>query len=430
MNAPEQTDVLIAGGGPAGSLLACLLARRGVSVVLVEKETKLQRSFRGENIAARSVRTLRELGFGPLLAEAGFLELTGVTVREDGKPLMHIDYGKFSLRTLPIDIPQPSLIGLFTEQARLHTNCTHLNGTTLTGLLEEDGAVVGATVRSAASGTREIRARIVIGADGRFSRVRKRSGLPVDVQPMARDFLSFLVPRPEQWGQGAELVVSGDRHLVVLPTYPDMLRIGHNLPKRGLAELRAAGFPAFRESIASLDPRLAPLVHAHLTSWDDTGFLEIFTAEMERWTRNGLLLIGDASHTATPILGQGVNLAIQDAVSVVPVLVRALATGSGPVPESALLDFVADRKRHKQLVTRYQRMQEASLSESRPARTRVRRARLRVLNALPIKYRLLDKVINAPHPIDPVDVQLGLAAARIPAMRAPRDAELPTPVAG
>jgi 2-polyprenyl-6-methoxyphenol hydroxylase-like FAD-dependent oxidoreductase len=245
---------------------------------------------------------------------------------------------------------------------------------------------------------------VVIGADGRFSKVRKASGLTADVRPMARDFLSFKLPRPPEWGSEAQLVVDGDRHLVVLPTFPDSLRIGHNLPKRGLGALRAAGFDAFRSSVASMSAQLAPLVQDHLRSWDDTGFLEIFTAELPEWSRDGLLLIGDASHTATPILGQGVNLGMQDAVTLAPVLARALDRTAGALPASQFAEFVAGRRAHKNSVTRFQRMQERQLAAHTPRAVALRRQRFRLLNAFPGKYRIFDKVINARHTIDPVDI--------------------------
>ncbi len=407
MTIPTTADVLIVGGGPAGSLLGCLLARRGVEVLLVEKQTHLDRDFRGETLAAPSVVTLRKLGFGPALRAHGYLETSGVIMRMEGRRVFGVDYSRFPIGALPIDIPQPALIGIFNDATRDLPNFTYLGGTTFTRLVESDGVVRGAVLRRRDGAVAEVRTRIVIGADGRFSKVRRASGLAADIRPMARDFLSFKLPRPPEWGNGAELIVDRDKHLVVLPTFPDWLRIGHNMPKGGYGQLRKDGFEAFKAGIGRLDVRLAPLIDAHLRSWDDTGFLEIFTAEMPRWARDGLLLIGDASHTATPILGQGVNLAIQDTVCLAPLLAARLAQGSpgDVIPATAFTDFVATRHAHKSLVTRFQRMQEKSLTARRPAATALRRARFRLLDRLPLKYRVFSKVINMPHPVDPVDVR-------------------------
>ncbi|WP_326552094.1 FAD-dependent monooxygenase [Micromonospora sp. NBC_01813] len=404
-DATVHTDVLIIGGGPAGALLGQLLARRGISVLVAERQTNLEREFRGETIAAPSVVTLRRLGFGPALDAHGYLRTEGVTMRMEGRRVMHVDYRRFAVGTVPIDIPQPALIGMFIDAGRTSPGFDYQFGTTFTRLVEQDGAIRGAWLRRRDGSTVEVRARLVVGADGRFSKVRHGAGLTADVQQMARDFLSFRLPRPPEWGLQAELVISRDRHLVVLPTWPDSLRIGANLPKRSLGALRKAGFDAFRSMVTGLDPRLAPLVAEHLRSWDDTSFLEIFTAEVPQWTRDGLILIGDASHTCTPILGQGVNVAIQDAVCLAPVVAEALASGNDPVVTSAqLADFVARRRRHKAFVTKFQRVQESALAQGGTVGVLARRARYRLLDVLPLKYRIFGSVLNAPHEIDPADL--------------------------
>lgn len=410
---PTSTDVLIIGGGPAGALLSCLLSRRGISNVVVEKQNDLARSFRGETIAAPSVQTLHALGFGPGLAQHGYLQTSSVVTVLEGKPVLAVDYKRFGDGTLPIDIPQPALIELFNRSAAAAGHTTYLAGWTMTDLLVDAAhRVTGASIKSGSERV-AISARVVVGADGRFSKVRKASGLEAQVQPMQRDFLSFLLPRPAGWGDSAELVVQGDKHLVILPTFPDQLRIGHNLTKRGLGELRTKGFPAFQRSIGEMDPRLAQLVKEHLNGWDDCGFLEIFTAELTQWTRDGLVLIGDASHTATPILGQGVNLALQDVVTIVPVLAAALARYDGPLPASAFDGFVAARRKHKNFVTKFQRMQERQLAVGDPRGMLVRRWRYRALNATPLKYKLFNRVINARHDIADVDLRLATAAEPI-----------------
>ncbi|MER5435292.1 FAD-dependent monooxygenase [Streptomyces sp. NPDC002588] len=407
MSIPTSTDVLIVGGGPAGALLGCLLARRGIEVLVVEKQQHLDRDFRGETLAAPSVVTLRKLGFGPALEQHGYLETRAVTMRMEGRQVLHVDYGRFGLDVLPIDIPQPALIGIFNEQSAGLPGYTYASGTGFTGLIEEDGVVRGAVLKRKDGERVTVRARLVVGADGRFSRVRKAAGITARITPMERDFLSFKLPRPAGWGNNAELVVEQGKHLVVLPTFPDFLRIGHNLPKRGLGELRKEGFDAFRAGIAAIDPRLEPLLTEHLRSWDDTGFLEIFTAEVDDWARDGLILIGDASHTCTPILGQGVNLAIQDTVCLAPVIARSLARGGAgsALPAAEFAEFVATRRKHKARVTRFQRLQEAALAMHTPLQTLLRRARFRTLDHLPLKYVVFGKVINAPHPVDAADLR-------------------------
>ncbi|MBA0050980.1 FAD-binding protein [Streptomyces sp. AJS327] len=406
MGIPHETDVLIVGSGPAGALLGYLLARRGVDVLVVEKQADFEREFRGESLAAPSVITLRKLGFGEDLDHHGYLESSGVGMWLEGRRVFHVDYRRFSIGTLPIEFPQPPLIRAFQRRAASLPHHHFVGGTRFTGLLEEDGRVRGAVLRPPGGTPVTVRARLVVGADGRFSKVRKAAGLAPRTDQSARDLLSFRLPRPDGWPLESELVVRRDQHLAVLPTYPDAIRVSHNLPKRGLGALRARGLESFRERVVTIDPRLAPLVERHLRSWDDTGFLEVFNAELDEWARDGVLLIGDASHTATPTLGQGVNLAIQDVVGVAPLIASALANGAGgpSVPATAFGEFIAERRRHKAFVARFQKRQEASLAMRSGWQVAARRARFRMLHALPLKYGVFDRLLNTPHRVHPDDL--------------------------
>lgn len=454
-----ETDVLIIGGGPAGALLGYLLARQGRRVIVAEKEHglerfasipglgegtagalawngagtmrllaaargglgpagevathgtgpgKLARDPRGETIAARSVRTLLQLGFGPALERHGYLPLTGLSLREAGRRIVSVDYRRFPIRALPIDIPQPALIATFFQQATTYRGFTLLTGTRFTALCERGGQVVGARLERPGGGVVEVSAKLVVGADGRFSAVRAASGLRASIAAAERSFVWLKTKRPRGWGYEAQLVVDGGEHLLILPSFPDHLRIAFSLPTGGLEALHASGLASFRARLAALDSRLAPLLEAHVTSWDDTVYDETFTAELGDWARDGLVLIGDASHTASPLLAQGVNLALQDAVFLAPVIGAFFEGGAeGVLPKRALDAFVSKRRAHKQMITRFQRAQERSLCEDTPLGRLLRRARLRVLDLFPLKYRVLDRVLNAPHECDP---ELGHAA--------------------
>lgn len=400
----DETEVLIIGGGPAGSLLACMLARRGIDVVLVEKQTTLERSFRGETLVASSVSALRDLGFGPAIDAHGYLETEGMSMNLEGRDVFRLNYRRATGGAANLDMPQPALLRIVNEAAAAEPSFQYVAGTSMTDLVEEDGAVVGAVLRRRDGSRFTVRARLVVGADGRFSRVRRAAGLPAKVTPMDRDVLWFRLPRPAGWGNWAEFYIDHSRHLVSLPTWPDHLRIAMSLPKRSFGTTREAGFDAFKANVAALDGRLAALVDEHLTSWEDTVFLEIFTAELTRWARDGLVLIGDASHTCTPILGQGVNLSIQDCLRITPLIARELRRQppGRPLPATVFDGFVAERRRHKARVTRFQTAQEDTLATGGRWAVAARRLRFRAVNALPVKYWVLRRALGFV-PVDPVD---------------------------
>ncbi|MRH92365.1 NAD(P)-binding protein [Nocardia sp. SYP-A9097] len=409
---PEQTEVLIIGGGPAGSLLACMLARRGVDVVLAEKQATLERTFRGETLVSASVTSLRALGFGPALEAHGYLETRGIRMYLEGRHVMDLEYERTKTRARHVDMPQPALLRIINESASREPSYTYLAGATMVELDEESGTVTGAKLRLRDGSETVIRARLVVGADGRFSRVRKQAGLEAKITPMDRDVLWVKVPRPEGWSQYAEFFVDRQRHVVSMPTFPNDLRVAHNLPKRGYSAVKKAGLDAFKAGITELDPRLGPLLDQSVKSWEDTSFLEIFTAELDTWARDGLVLIGDASHTCTPILGQGINLSVQDCVRITPIIAAALKSGTKPLSASTFSGFVAERRKHKDLVTRFQTMQEEGLVVSNRRELLTRKLRYRVLGALPLRYWIIDKVLNG-EVIDPIDVRDHTAAAAI-----------------
>ncbi|MDR7303665.1 FAD-dependent monooxygenase [Haloactinomyces albus] len=404
---PEETDVLIIGGGPAGSLLGCMLARRGIRVIVAEKQATVERSFRGETLVSGSLTALNELGFGPAMRAHGYLETKGMKMYLEKRHVMDVEYLRTARKKPYIDMPQPALLSIINDAASQEPSYHHAAGAQMTNLIEESGKVVGAELRFGDGSRSTVRARLVVGADGRFSKVRKAAGVKAHVEPMDRDVLWFKVPRPPEWDRHyTQFFVDRDRHLVCMPTYPDDIRVAQNLPKRGFGKIRNAGLDSFKEQVRKLAPQLGPLMDNHLNSWDDTSFLEIFTAYVDNWARDGLVLIGDASHTCTPILGQGVNLAIQDCVRITPIIAEALRNGADeePVPGRVFSDFVTERRAHKDQVTRFQTAQESGLAVTSKAGILARQIKYRILHRLPVKYRMLNKMLGTV-PIDPVDLR-------------------------
>jgi 2-polyprenyl-6-methoxyphenol hydroxylase-like FAD-dependent oxidoreductase len=92
-------------------------------------------------------------------------------------------------------------------------------------------------------------------------------------------------------------------------------------------EIKRAGLPAFRSSIAQVAPTFADRVDS-LADWDQIKLLTVAVDRLERWHRPGLLCIGDAAHAMSPIGGVGVNLAVQDAVAAANILWQPLKSGS------------------------------------------------------------------------------------------------------
>jgi 2-polyprenyl-6-methoxyphenol hydroxylase-like FAD-dependent oxidoreductase len=222
-------------------------------------------------------------------------------------------------------------------------------------------------------------------ADGRYSKTRELSGLPFVKEPLDRDVVWLRVPRPDGWERGSYRIrLHGARHALLIPTYPDDIRVGFNIPKGGLRELRKGGIGALHARLDELAPELAKTVREHVTGWSGTTVLDIFTVATPQWSRPGLVLIGDAAHTLTPILGQGVNHALIDGHTLAALLdrpLRAAGLRRAELIRTATLRFQADREAAVRVSRGLQLRQERAFTFGNPLAVTARSTLYRALGA-------------------------------------------------
>lgn len=342
-----STQVCVVGGGPAGMALGLQLARHGVEVVVVEQSPSFARSFRGESISPDSVWLLDRLGLLEKL-RGDFLEMRRMEITDAGKTVLTAEFSEFPYsHPYPVELPQPALLAALAGEAEKFGGFTLLRRATATALLEQDGVVTGVRARRP-EGDLDIRAQLTVAADGRFSKVRDMSGLAATKVPLDRDVVWLKLPFPAVWDAATYRVrIKDGNHGLFIPTHPDDVRVGLNITKGGLKDLRAEGIGALHRRVDELAPELSDAMRAEVKDWKDTSVLDIFTALVPKWSRPGLALIGDAAHTLSPILGQGVNHAIIDAVTLAPMLARHMAGHRTPSTEqvsAVLREFQAVRE--------------------------------------------------------------------------------------
>jgi 2-polyprenyl-6-methoxyphenol hydroxylase-like FAD-dependent oxidoreductase len=158
------------------------------------------------------------------------------------------------------------------------------------------------------------------------------------------DVLWFRLPRkPEDTEESGGSIVNG--RILVLLNRSEYWQIGYVIPKGGYQELRAAGLEALRNAMAEVIPKMADRMET-VQQWKQVSVLSVESSRLRRWYRPGLLLIGDAAHVMSPILGVGINYAIQDAVVAANVL-------SGPLKAGKVrLQDLAAVQRKRELPTR------------------------------------------------------------------------------
>jgi 2-polyprenyl-6-methoxyphenol hydroxylase-like FAD-dependent oxidoreductase len=318
MNNVVHTRCCIAGGGPAGMMLALLLARMGVDVFVLEKHADFLRDFRGDTIHPSTLEIMHELG---LLDE--FLKRPHQEIRElvgqVGKDIVTI--GDFThlpthCRFLAL-MPQWDFLNFIRDQARRYPSFHLKMQAEVTDLIRENDTVAGVHAETL-EGPLEIRAGLTIGADGRHSLVRQRAGLdvinlgaPMDVMWMR------LSRRPSDPAQTFGHVDRGK--ILVLLNREEYWQCAFVIAKGTADELRRRGLASFRQEIAGLAPFLRDRLE-ELRDWENISLLTVAVDRLARWSRPGLLCIGDAAHAMSPIGGVGINLAIQDAVATANIL--------------------------------------------------------------------------------------------------------------
>ena len=326
------TRCAIAGGGPAGMMLGFLLARAGVGVVVLEKHGDFLRDFRGDTIHPSTLDVMYELG---LLEE--FLkrphqevnELRGL-IGDDLVVLADVKHLPTHCKFIAL-MPQWDFLDFLANHAKRYPGFSLRMKADVDELLFEGDKVVGLRATTP-DGDLEVRADLVVGADGRHSTVRNRAGLQVEDIGAPMDVLWMrLSKRPEDGTQLLGRILPG--RLFVMIDRGDYCQCAYVIPKGGFDAIRSKGLDAFRKSLVEINPALADRVQ-ELASWDDIKLLTVVIDRLKRWYRDGLLCIGDAAHAMSPVGGIGINVAIQDAVAAGNILGPALR--AGPVPESVL----------------------------------------------------------------------------------------------
>jgi 2-polyprenyl-6-methoxyphenol hydroxylase-like FAD-dependent oxidoreductase len=339
-----STTCCIVGGGPAGMMLALLLARAGIDVVVLEKHGDFLRDFRGDTIHPSTLEVMHELGLLDELLKLPHQKAATLRGWVGDLLLTVADFSHLPTRCGFIAfMPQWDFLNFLAREASRYATFVLRMQAAVTDVIEETGHVVG--VRAALSnGALEVRADLVIGADGRHSVIREKSGLVVDDLGAPMDVLWFSVSRrPTDPSETTGRFDTG--RIFIAINRGDQWQCGFVIPKDSIVEVQARGLPAFRADVAALAPYVADRVE-QIRDWEQVKLLTVCVDRLRQWSRPGLLCIGDAAHAMSPIGGVGINLAIQDAVAAA----NLLAT---PLRERHLSDEHLQRvQRRRELPTR------------------------------------------------------------------------------
>ncbi len=330
------------GAGPAGLLLAALLANRGADVIVLEGHQTFEREFRGEVLQPSALRLLDRLGLLDDILSQPHARLTEAIYRINGRRSGGFEWSRIAPEyPYAIWMPQPALLALLRDKAKRGAGFQCWMGARVEELVERNGKVVGVRGTRDGAHTFEIRADVVVGADGRNSIVRRLTRARVEYEHDDFDVVWFLAQRPTDWYDTMYFVLGQEVQGVILPRHAGEIQAGILLPKGQWRDWRQRGVSYVADRVRRLDPVFAPFSDGLRDFRPFVPFSGALRLVSE-WSRDGLLLIGDAAHTMSPTWGVGVNVALVTAAVAAQVIFPR--TGRGPVPGAVLARVQEERE--------------------------------------------------------------------------------------
>jgi 2-polyprenyl-6-methoxyphenol hydroxylase-like FAD-dependent oxidoreductase len=339
-----QTHCCIVGGGPAGMMLGYLLGRAGIETLVLEKHADFFRDFRGDTVHPSTLQVMDELGLIDGFLKVPHQQLQKMDGRFGDESIRLADLGRLRVKYPFIAMmPQWDFLNFMRESGKRFASFQVMMNTNATDLIWSNDRVVGVNADTP-EGPVEIRASLTIGCDGRHSIVRQRASLEVEEIGVPMDVLWFRAGRRPNETENLFARIQTGKMLVTFDR-GDYWQCAYVIAKGQFDAVKARGLDAFRDDIAGLAPILSAGM-SDVKSWADVKLLTVAINRLKRWTRPGLLCIGDAAHAMSPIGGVGVNLAIQDAVATANLLAAKLAAvkDSKGCPAEDELDAVRRRR--------------------------------------------------------------------------------------
>jgi 2-polyprenyl-6-methoxyphenol hydroxylase-like FAD-dependent oxidoreductase len=344
MSRTIQTHCCIVGGGPAGMMLGYLLGRAGIETVVLEKHADFFRDFRGDTVHPSTLQVMDELGLIDGFLKVPHQRLQKMEGRFGDETIRVADLSRLNVKYPFIAMmPQWDFLNFLRESGQRFPSFKVMMNTNATDLVWSGDTVVGVNADTP-EGPVEIRAGLTIACDGRHSVIRERARLDVEEFGAPMDVLWFRAGRRPNETENLFARVQTGKMLVTFDR-GDYWQCAYLIAKGQYDAVKARGLDAFRNDVAGMAAVLSAGM-SDVKTWDDVKLLTVAINRLKRWTRPGLLCIGDAAHAMSPVGGVGVNLAIQDAVATANLLAAKLIAlkGSQGCPSEQELDAVQKRR--------------------------------------------------------------------------------------
>ncbi len=329
---------MIVGAGGGGAVLGLALAQKGISTVVLEQAAGPPRGLRGEIIQPNGQQVLDRLGLlGQLPPDAtksvrlfhfccvgGEREGARLGAPGEGgwKRLCTVDYDMLpppynrAMVTLP-NVAHHAILRALESRAPGALRY----GVQFKGLLREGRRVVGVEAECERKSL-TISAKLVVGADGAFSKVRESLGIPARLHLYREGYLIAILDSPDEMEEARYYV--GRRTIFGLfPAADRKVYLFYMIPASSMPEVQAAGLETLRANWLRIDPSLEKAIQS-LVDWDQTAYMPTARVRTARWVADGAALIGDAAHAMNPHASQGRMQAMADAMTLADLIPSCL----------------------------------------------------------------------------------------------------------
>ncbi|MEE6264795.1 FAD-dependent oxidoreductase [Streptomyces noursei] len=338
----DRTTCCVVGGGPAGMMLGLLLARAGIEVTVLEKHGDFLRDFRGDTVHPSTLNLLDDLGLGARFAELPFPKLQEMRAQIGDTTVVMADMRRIPGRHKYFAmVPQWDFLNLIADAAAAEPSFTLRMRTRATGLRTDGGRVTGVHYVDEHGAPGELAADLTFACDGRDSPVREAAGMRqryfdvpmdvwqvrVDAPPSSQLRSSRGDPHADAVKEGRVFARFGGGQAAVTMDRGSYFQTAYLIGKGQDAAMRRHDVQWLRDRLGALFGWDSAVTDT-IGSWDEVKLLEVTFGRLRRWHRPGLLCLGDAAHTMSPVGGVGVNLALQDAVAAARLLAGPLRRGT------------------------------------------------------------------------------------------------------
>jgi menaquinone-9 beta-reductase len=320
----RHADVVVVGAGPAGAAVAILLAEQGVDVVVLDRAALPRPKICGEYLSPEAARLLDRLGVLKAVEAAGAAALGGMRITgPDGTCVV----GRYRAvgpwrpyRPHAMGVGRETLDGVLVDRLR-GLPVELREETRVTDLIVEAGQVVGVRAEDREQAPLEVRARVVVGADGRASVVAQRLGCrrPHALQRMA---LVTYVRGLDACRDLGEIFVDPPDYAILNPLAPDRVNLSLVVPLT-----HAAAWSRRLEDFMTARVRQLPHLARRLAGAERVAPVRALGPLAHRVTpprAGGVLLVGDAAGFFDPFTGEGVFTALRGAELAAQTVARAL----------------------------------------------------------------------------------------------------------